>query len=611
MNLNLNSTGRARESSMNHRMNALLAITLVAAVTLPSARAWGLPSFFAPAEPRGSSVVTLHPTEAVTAGGPVLVTFGMPFTRGSITRDGLATVRVLDSGGSEIPAYVGQTVPWRHLTDTSVDGASVRIALVQFEYVFSGRSPSPQTVTVAWGGTERMRTRAAKTDPRSAWHLVTGGSFEAGDGVWEPDVYAVPPKELLCRGAVRPARMLPLGDDVPAGREDPSGIDIDRDWPGWSVEEHARHNFFFTITNDGDPRTARDNLCPYKTHYEPWLYDRASAMFMLYLRSGNVRALREAVRNTQYYRSLLHDDTVRPERFTGLFRLKTPETEGYPSGNGAMYAYNECLAYAWWLTGDDTMAEPVEWVVSAHEMNDEPTRWDPSLDFWTERHTALRLLANTVAFEITGKDDYRRNIIRQYNDFIWHQDGAGGALPEDRVDGALWHYGGQHGDGEERRLVASSWMTVLTVDAMVRAYAVAGDERIARFIGRTGTFENAACKRDAMHAYSGEPLWYCDYMVRADGSSEMRSGHTSEHSLEIAGAVAWAAYFTSLTGGDPEPYADLARRLFATYRAGVRHWIRPDGPENGRAAYRVSPWRKYGWEYRPSGSLSWVMESLE
>jgi len=585
------------------------AIVMVAFSLSPFAQE-AVPPFAAPPERQGSVQVKLYPTDAVKPGSTVLVTFGMPFTRGSITQHGLRTVRVTGVDGREIPTYVDQLTPWRHVTDESRDGGSVRVARIQLEYTFSAIWPSYETVTVSWGGGEWSADRSTLTDPKSAWHLVDDGEFSAEDGVMEPDVYAVLPADILCKGTIKPMRIRPFAD-VPPQRETPAAFVKRIDGSGYDLADHARHNFFYTIINRDDSRVVPGNLCPYKTQSEPWLYDRSSAMFMLYLAGGNVTALREAVRNTQYYLSKLYDDTTRPERFVGLFRLKTPKTEGYPTGNGAMYSYNECLAYTYWLTCDDSMLAPIRQAVSAHEMNDEPTRWNPSVGFWTERHTALRLLANTVAYEVTGAAVYRDNITRQYRDFIRHQNGADGLLPENRVDGALWHYGGQHGDGADSLLVASSWMTVLTVDAMVRAYAFTGDREIADFVRRVGTFENAACKRDDMHSYGDEPLWYCDYMVRFDGASEMRSGHTIEHSLEIAGAVAWSAYFARMLGQDDQSLIDLADRLFASYREGVRHWTRPAGPEDGAAAYRVSPWRKYGWEYRPSASLSWIMESLK
>ncbi|MFC1551522.1 hypothetical protein ACFL6P_03035 [Candidatus Latescibacterota bacterium] len=567
--------------------------------------------FYSPPQTSGSIPVRLYPTEHVSLGKPTLVTFGMPFTRGSITESDLDTVRLISGGNTGIEIYIDQLSTWRHVSDTAFNGTSVRVARLQFVYTFSVSYPDYETITLEWGMKNRTNNRSIFQNPRSAWHLVESGTYEAEDNVFEPDVYAVLPKEILCNGSISTTRMLPFDDSVSEKREAPEVFERIQNKHGYEIMDHAQHNFFFTIINRDNSRVKTGNQCPYKTMYEPWLYDRSTAMYMLYMRSGSISSLREAVRNTQFYKNNLYDDTASLSRFTGLFKLKNPALEGYPTGNGAMYSYNECLAYTYWLTCDEDMLNPIEWVVNAHERNDEATRWYPSIAFWTERHTALRLLANTVAYEITGKDVYRDSLISQYGDFIWHQNGAGGMLPDDRIDGGLWHFGSQHGDGGEKALVASSWMTVLTVNAMVRAYAFTEDRDIADFIRRTGDFELAACKRDEMHSYGAGPLWYCDYMVRSDGSSEVRSGHTIEHSLEIASAVAWAAYFADLLNADDEPYINCADKLFASYKAGVQYWIRPNAPNERNTVYRVSPWRKYGWEYRPSGSLSWIMNNLK
>jgi hypothetical protein len=567
--------------------------------------------FFSPPQKTGSIKIKIYPMENILPGTPTIVTFGMPFTRGSVSESNLDLVRIISVDNTEIPSYIDQLSPWRHVSNSALDCKSVRFARIQFMYSFSVSYPNHEIITIEWGVKHRTQNRSVLQNPRLAWHLVESGTYEAEDKVFEPDVYVALPGEYLCGGTVNPTRMLPFDKNVSGKREEPGVFDSLKDQPGYVVIDHAQHNFFFTIINRDTIKVKTELQCPYKTHYEPWLYDRSSVMYMLYLRSGNITALREAVRNTQYYRNNLWDDTTVPSRFTGLFKLKNPVPEGYPTGNGAMYSYNECLAYTYWLTCDEEMPEAIEWIVNAHEQNDEPSRWDPTIDFWTERHTAFRLLANTVAYEITGKTVYRDSLISQYHDFIWHQNGAGGILPDDRIDGGLWHYGSQHGDGDAKTLVASSWMTVLTVDAMVRAYAFSEDREIADFIRRIGNFEMAACKRDEMHSYGVGPLWYCDYMVRSDGSSEVRSGHTIEHSLEIAGTVAWAAYFSNLLNMEDGTYIDLADKLFASYKAGVQYWTRPNASKVGNTAFRVSPWRKYGWEYRPSGSFSYIMNILK
>ena len=84
-----------------------------------------------------------------------------------------------------------------------------------------------------------------------------------------------------------------------------------------------------------------------------------------------------------------------------------------------------------------------------------------------------------------------------------------------------------------------------------------------------------------------------------------------DHSMEIGASVAWAAYFSRLLGVEDASLVECADRLFDSYTACVKHWIRPDGPLKGSAAFRVTPWRKYGWEYRPSGSFTWLMAQMK
>jgi len=543
-----------------------------------------------------------------------LVTFGVPFTRGSLTAAQLSTVRVLD-GNTEVPAFVEQRTPWRHATNASLDGASVRVARIQIRHTFATAFPNFETVTVEWGSRARTRSVASIVNPRSAWHLVTTGSFEAADNVFEPDVYAVLPKEHTSKGVLRAARMAEFDAAVAEGRDDPEILDATEHYDGFVELDRASKNNLFTVVNEDDPQVTDEFDCPYKTDFEPWLYDRAAAMFVVAMRSGTVKPLREAVRNTQFYKDRLWPAGTTPENAVGLFKLKDPDPFGSGGGNSAMYSYAECLAYDAWLTGDDAVLEAIPWVASAHELNDEPTRWSPALSGWTERHTAFRLLANTVAYEVTGETVYRDRMLAQSADFIWHQNGADGQLPANRVDGGLYHFGAQHGDGEEDELVASTWMTALTVDAMVRAYAFSESAEIAGFVRRAGRWEATVLKNDTDHLYDtfDGPLRYPAYMVRADGTPDRfdgGEGDVIDHALEVGAAIAWGAYFADHTGAPDPALADAATDLYFSYDIGVNYWTRPAAPPAGLPAFRVSPWRKFGWEHRAAGSFSWVMGQL-
>jgi len=564
-------------------------VALCLLLVLPPAAASAAEPFLAPAQPSGSIAIKLYPTESVTPGTPKLVTFGVPFPRGSVTVAGLAKVRVLKAG-SEVAAWVEQLTPWRHTTNPAVDGQSVRVARIQVQYTFAVAYPGSETVTVEWGLTNRAQSLPSFTNPRTAWHLVTTGSYVAADGVSEPDVYAVLPAAHLSQGTLKLTRMEAFDPGVAEGRDDPFAMDAVEHWPGNEEQQHAAKNNSFTLVNEDDPLVDPRNYCPYKTDFEPWLYDRASSLYALYLRSGFLKPLREAVRAADFYNNHLDAN--------GRLDLNPSDPK---------YSYNECLAYTHWLTGDDNARTKISLVVNS--LASFPSRWSPSVGFWTERHAAFKLLANVVAYEVLG-NAYKTAVQTITGDYVWHQDGAGGQIPSPHVDGGLYHTGAQHSEGSRKIYLASPWMTVLLVDAMLRTYAVTEDPAVAGFIARTGTFEKTATRSDASHqydTYSG-PLWYADYLTRYNGVVDMRSHQfMEEHALEVGAATAWAGYFSSLVGAYDPLLTQRANDLYFTYDIGVNFWIRPDAPPSGLAAYRIAPWRKYGWEHRPSGGFSWAL----
>src|SRR6185295_5527715 len=128
------------------------------------------------------------------------------------------------------------------------------------------------------------------------------------------------------------------------------------------------------------------------------------------------------------------------------------------------------------------------------------THWTPDLSFFTERNTGDKLLATEVAYEVTGSATGKANVQTIVSDLIWQQNGAGGQLPANRIDGGLYHTGEQHDISEASSadvLIASSWMSALLVDPMVRVFGVWQDNsQVSEFIIRLGNFEKFASKTD-------------------------------------------------------------------------------------------------------------------
>jgi glucose/arabinose dehydrogenase len=536
-------------------------------------------AFFAPPEPTGSVDVQLVPLANVAAGTEEIVTFGLPFTRGSISAAQLGQVRVLKNG-VEIPAYVEQLTPWRSIDDPGIDGQSVRVARIQVPYTFA--SLATESITVQWGGPARTLNRSTLQDPRLEWHTVTTGTFTAGDNVEEPDVLPVLPKEHLSKGLLD-ARTNPTDSAVGPTRDNPTVMDTTT-FAGYTEFDYAQKNFFYTTINQNPGININ-----YKTDAEPWLYDRSSSMYELYLRSGFTTALREAVRSADFYADRINSG--------GFFSLRSGDPK---------YAYNEPLAYTYWLLGDNRMLAPISSVVNAHAGT--ATRWNPNLSFWTERNVGYKLLANEIAYEVTGGTTFKNNIQTIVNDLVWHQNGAGGQLPANRVDGGLYHIGEQHDAGEvddPNVIIASAWMSGLIVDPLVRVFGVWQNSQVSDFVVRMGNFVKTASKTDSSGQYGGLRR-YPDYLMRADGTTENRSDTDVQHAMDVGAIAAWSTYFAELRGTPDASLRQLANDLYATYDVGVNYYTRP-----GTTDFNVSPPRKYAWEYKNSPSFSWALTGAD
>ena len=595
--------------------------------------------FFAPAVAQGQIDVRLRPTEGVPAGTPTLVTFGVPLPRGSISAAGLVTVRVWHAG-VEIPAHVEQLTPWRHRSNAAIDGASVRVAEIQISYSFANVWPAEETIQVSWGGTPRLLDVAAAQDPHIAWHAVTNGSFLAGDGVTEPDVYALLPPDWLSQGELTSLRTTVFDPTNAETRDDPHSNAAIQHWPDFQESERAFKNNFYTVLNQDDPAVqdyltgiAPDgnpapeiNLVHYRdadtsvnqawNQREPWLYDRAATMYVLYIRSGFFGALREAVRAAEYYAQHIGATGAvdQDNNDLGGF-LAIPDETGIVPPYDTKYSYAESPAYTYWLTGDAQMLGVIDRVATAHDYFNHV--WSQALNFWTERHASFKLLAKVVAWEVRGGTARRDEVEQILADFRFHQDGAGDPilLPANRVDGGLYHTGDQHScDFPCNAIGASSWMSALMVNAATRAYATGEDAATAQFVARLGNFlrntlivtTNHPC--DDPVAQGPLPHAVPQYTVLIDGSTGQNDFEDIEHALDVGSQLAWTRYFSVVGGTDGSALGQSARDLYDSYDACVNYWIRPDAPlDYGKAAYRVSPPRKWNWEHRTSGGFAFAL----
>lgn len=590
-----------------------LPLVLMFAALLPSAWAQGAPPLFGAAPRSGTLAVELRPTEVVAAGQTQLVTFGVPFPRGALLPTELGQVRLL-ANGAEVPIWVDMLTPWRHLSDPAQDGQSVRVLRVQLQHSF-GSPVAAVPLVLSWNEAPRSLSRSGLLDPRSAWHRVTDGNtstggktFGASHNVFEPNVYALLPKTWLASSGLKsPAR--PFADTVTEARRNPATMAAR--YPGYEEADHAQVNFFYTILNDDEPNTApavgtNTNDFTEPGAYEPWLYDRAMVMFAGYLRGGHFRMLREAVRNADHYRQQLWtpaDCDTPPFRHACVGSFKPKNADPRNSWHDAKYSYNESLALAHWLTGDNA---PLPYIGYVPQQYTGSAAVNPS--FWTERHMGLKLMAEVVAWELTGLPEYRSRLLQTLADFRQGQLNPLGGV----ADGGIWHSVRGHEGDDSDEPITSPWMSALITDAAMRALVVGESTHAAPLVEGLASH---VCGRGSylsslpLRAQSGgATLRVPHYLATRDGvGREVDPYGTVEHAHDVAGIAAWGAYLRARAqdGSGSAALARCANELYTTFDHLITNWTRPGNANYD--AYRVNPPRKYTWWFKNSSGFGWAM----
>jgi hypothetical protein len=541
----------------------------------------------------------LHCVLPTIPNGPMLVSFGMPFPKGFIKDANL--IRVKDAAGTEIPALVRTLVPWRNLAK-GTNFSSIRAVLIQVNVDFGSKRSIILKVET---GTTRTKDLAAEQPVRSNWVLVSDAKYPGKYQVYEPPVYVSLSPAWLGRCAVK-SRVLPYFND-------PGFAWYDGPLTNKDPNLNFGQNFFKTAINADPQVTPAERIWylrknPYLppgeddgSPYEPWLYDRSMTMFTIYLRSGDYRVLREAHRAAYFYASKLNSN--------GFFTLKPLE-----EGGDVKYSYNECLFTDLMLLGDEGHLEAIRNVTKAAASFNYVYKGDQGYErLWTERHLAFSWLAFIVAFEATGNAGYARQARLRANYIFHHQNNPPanadhGQAPD---DGALMHgFDSHEGYWEGGPFwIFSPWQTVLLVDVMQRYYQHSRDTRVWAAAQRFG--EAVINVADGLRSSTDWPgyefpeLTIPAYLAGSQGN--VLEWEDYEHCLDVAKIPAFAFYCSCLAGAPQEKFRTEAQKLLETAEQVTAYWIRPTAHEAGKSIYRLSPPRKFGWWFRTTADVDYLL----
>jgi hypothetical protein len=502
--------------------------------------------------------ITLHRHGAV--GDRVAVTVGIPFPPGML--DDARRVRIEDARGQPVPAHVEATLRWHF------DGGGIRAVRAQFHATLAGDSAQLRFALAPVGATATAAPGWAYAD-----ELVDGA-----DGVRVPGVLATLSPQWMTASLI-------AGPQVPA------------------VPPGAYDRYFET-------QFAWARKLP-RSDGSAWLFDRPTALFQQYVRTGRVDYLAAAVQSYHFYMAHIR-------------RFGAP---GWPLCGGGFklgevnpcdpkYVYIQPTLLALGLTGDDSQDDTalVERMVGAWDTGGWTIPAGPytglTQKFFTERQAGLGLLQIVSAWELTGKREYLQDIGDRVGWLYQHQQHNPDGLGNDGSWRSSWdmHEGNPY-DAATDVPGSSPWMTQNIIDGLWHAWLATGDARIppmitafGRYLERYGWIDAKTVAtvgkdwRDPCSGPGGQISWYWSSAhvdrARLVAIENSDGWYSDSHNVELTLPVAAARYFST----DPQLQHALDRRMHALASSYAV-----------ACARKASTARRFNWNHRGTGVVQWLM----
>jgi len=492
----------------------------------------------------GSTPVTL--VSRVGAARQEVVNLGLPFAPARLFDP--ARIHVADDRGREIVSSVRILEHWRVPPGRPSDraGAAIRSVQVQFRVDLDGTRPARVHISVG----EPRRNVPDRLVP------ITETLIDA-EGLKGPRVLPLLSADWLCASEL-------VGPQTPAhaaGALSAYERFVERSFPGslQYVESDVYHH---------------------------WLFDRPTAYFTQFVRTGERRFLETAWHCAHFMR--LHTALGPPD--AGMFTLK---------GADVKYVYPRAMHIHYLLTGDERALEAgkamARFCLARWEPEYRPNQYvqpplgvDPEQGrtFWSTRHQAYGLLGVLHGWEMTGDDIYWRRILEYIDALAAHQ----AQPPDGRPPDGSWRQNWALYDPNETLLAgaASPWMTAILLSALFHAWRLTGDARIPAMVTRWCDFlDRKGFTPDGSRVHYVIDCFGSDHLDDASGGQEQGM---ERHSTELAYSFAMG-YFFSRDVRQRERFRRRFDRLFA-----VAMTIDANRPA-----------RCYNWAFQSSSQLVYFM----
>lgn len=535
-------------------------------------------------------------TTSAAAAGTRTVSFGVPFPRGYLTN--LAQVRLETTTGQEVACDTVELARWRHFTDSSIDGQSIRSVLVTFQQACT--ASATYNYVVRWGSAKTLSANLGITPANVAttWGPQAArlaSEHPATDNYTARDTTAAPISEPYA-WATLPAAWL-----MRCNLRGPVSPINDATMKDWLL------GFNKTYVNDTNLDVVQyeipdvqSGLVDWATNYEVWLFDRPFAIWNVYLQTGDVAWLRHAHRATQYYASWIAlDDTSHPPYMRGAFRKKEPSWAG--DTGDLKYSHPGGMFAAYLLTGDGRLIEPIKACTTiADTTGFRLLPYAQTSGLYTERHLAAGLAAYLYAYEATGDTAYKTKVQTFVTGMQTDVDTPPAGYPTSaQMAGVLLHRPEVHEGDSYADMIMSPFMAALLNDVLMHYYLLSDDPRALGFMSSYAQF--VADKG----LYYGESIgYYVPWYIVGMDAGHTDSGEYSDylHSPDVLGLLARGRWARIRLGLPIDVLNTQIGRLRETMAFTMNDMIRHT---TGLPIYRNGPMRRVGWWFGTNESLAW------
>jgi hypothetical protein len=526
---------------------------------------------------QGNFDVTFHPGKTVTKGESVQVQFGVPLPVGVLTD---TTKISLKLNGVEVPIAAKEIVYWNP-TDTRTK--SIRSVLITTDITFADIAPKNGVLTYGVARTANY-TKTIPSDPTASWVPISQETypteFSSAANIKEPSVYTTFAPQWLEKSLLR-TRSVPLGEN-----------------PALAWWDQGMIEFGKTFVNDVSSYVTTANRINYETSagVEVWLFDRAQTLYGTYIRTGDVKWLRHAHRNAQFYKNNIEAD--------GQFKLKKA-LDPYPD---LKYAYGQSMLLNLIFTGDQSNVTPVKNVATfAAGWN---YIYSYTTNFFTERHQTYALLGALSAWEVTGEAAYltRAQTIVQ-STLSQTRSPVNGWQP----NGCLLHTMEAHEGDPNKSPVCSPWMSTMLMEAVFKYYIHTKDPKALELISEYGGYVEKYATFQ-----STDPHWIpsviLPYYMASSVVTVNENGDWAarEHTCDVGALAARGAWAKKALGQSYASLRKLASDYLAVCQPMMNDWHREGADVNyGKSVWRVTPGRQYSWEYGATLDYDWLLRSID